>query len=133
MTLGMHEPRAHPRTMQCRVYFGASAGSDGYVREPVRSPACRAIHAATWARELKPSLVSMLATCRATVAWLMTSSSAMARLLSPRAISQAISSSRGVSVDASAPEAAVAAVSAPSRPAPGWPRRYPRTAAGPRS
>src|SRR5580693_4804193 len=95
--------------MQCRVYFGASGAADGYVREfcaPVQTgagqePACRAIHTATWARELNPSLVSMLATWRATVAWLMTSSSAMARLLSPRAISPAISSSRGVSVDTS--------------------------------
>src|ERR1700685_2029346 len=47
----------------------------------------------------------MLATCLAAVAGLITSSSAMPRLDSPRAISAVISSSRGVSV-VSAPEPA---------------------------
>src|SRR6266571_1812209 len=45
------------------------------------SPDARsAAQAATWFREVNPSLAKMFATCRATVAGLMTSSSAMARL-----------------------------------------------------
>ena len=40
-------------------------------------------HAATWLRELKPSLARMLATCRAAVAGLMNSFVAMSRLLRP--------------------------------------------------
>src|SRR6185437_16416177 len=56
-----------------------------------------AAQAATWARELKPSLPKILATCRAAVAGLMVSSSAMPRLDRPRAISRAISSSLAVS------------------------------------
>src|ERR1035438_974505 len=89
------------RTMQCRVYFGSAGRVDWYVARTLQAsgPGWRATQAAICARELKPSLVSMLATCRATVAWLITSSSAMARLLRPRAISAAISRSRGVSVD----------------------------------
>ena len=66
------------RTMQCRVYFAAGAGADWYVGRLFQAsgPALAwATHAAIRARELKPSLVSMLATCRATVAWLITSSS----------------------------------------------------------
>src|SRR5581483_9442895 len=52
--------------------------------------------AATWARELNPSLARMFATCLAAVAGLITSSSAMALLLCPAAISATISRSRGV-------------------------------------
>ena len=48
------------------------------------------------ARVLKPSLIIMLATCRATVAGLITSCAAMALLLYPSATRAAISSSRGV-------------------------------------
>ena len=55
------------------------------------------IQAAICARDLKPSFVMMLATCLATVAGLITSSAPMALLLSPLAMSAAISSSRGVS------------------------------------
>src|SRR5690606_15444595 len=62
----------------------------------------RLIHAAIWLREWKPSLVLMLATCRATVAGLMNSCSAIDRLLIPRPTSWATSRSRGVSTAASA-------------------------------
>src|ERR1039458_3971273 len=81
-----------------------AGGADWYVGRLFQAsgPGWRATQAAICARELKPSLVSMLATCRATVAWLITSSSAMVRLLRPREISPASSRSRGVSVDGTA-------------------------------
>ena len=85
-------------------------------RGQASGPGWRAIQAATWARELNPSLMSMLATCRATVAWLITSSSAMARLLSPLAISAAISRSRGVSVDGTAAAAGAGPAAGPPTP-----------------
>ena len=56
-----------------------------------------ATQAAIWVRDLKPSLARMLATCRAAVVGLMHSSSAMALLLCPVAISAAICCSRRVS------------------------------------
>src|SRR5260370_679523 len=91
----------------------ALADSTGLARTPVRrrGPLCQpwspdsrcAAHAATWARELNPSLMKILATCLAAVAGLITSSSAMPRLDRPRAIRAAISRSRAVSLDG-APE-----------------------------
>ena len=75
--------------------------------------------AAICARDLKPSLVMMLATCLAAVAGLITSSAAMALLLRPAAMSAAISSSRGVSALGGARRRA-ARRSRPARePAPG--------------
>src|SRR3954470_14644366 len=76
-----------PRRRQHRVYARA-----GQVR-PLSTA-----QAATCAREAKPSLVRMLVTCLATVAGLITSSSAMPLLLRPRAIRRAISRSLAVRV-----------------------------------
>ncbi len=67
-----------------------------------RSSCLSAAQAAICAREENPSLARMFATCRAAVAGLMTSSSAMALLLLPPATSAATSRSRGVSVPGSA-------------------------------
>src|ERR1700722_13419775 len=98
-------PRQSAATQKVRSRRGQASGPDW-----------RATQAATWARELNPSLVSMLATCRATVAWLITSSSAIARLLRPLAISAAISRSRGVSVDGTAPAAGAWPAAGPATP-----------------
>jgi hypothetical protein len=69
---------------------------------PTALPAVFA-HAATWARDENPSLARMFATCRATVATLMTSSSAMALLRLPATISATICRSRWVSPEAARP------------------------------
>src|SRR3984885_5914602 len=60
---------------------------------------CLAAHGATVVRELKPSLARMLATCRAAVAGLITSSSAISLLDRPLAMRSTISCSRVVSGD----------------------------------
>src|SRR5262249_26104144 len=81
-------------------------------RGPTRWSSPRAAHAATCALELKPSFRKMLATWRAAVAGLITSSWAMALLLRPRAIRATIWRSRGVS-----PPGAVAPAAASRSPA----------------
>src|SRR5215471_4083233 len=53
-----------------------------------------AAHAATCARDLKPSLLSMCLTCTSTVPSVLTSASAMSRLLRPTASNRATSHSR---------------------------------------
>src|SRR6516162_5750650 len=56
-----------------------------------------AAQAATWAREMKPSLVKMCSTWFSAVRCAITSSAAICLLLRPAAISRATCSSRGVS------------------------------------
>ena len=68
----------------------------------IRSSCLSAAHAAIWVRDENPSLARMFATCRAAVAGLMNSSSAMALLLRPLATSATTWRSRGVSVAGSA-------------------------------
>src|SRR5215471_7255715 len=57
---------------------------------------CCTAQAATWLRERKPSLLKILITCRSAVAAEMTSSSAIWRLVNPRATSVATARSRAV-------------------------------------
>ena len=106
-TFSGHHPRTGPDRERSLTEFDpertglraprtAKTGSAGPSARPVPC-GFSAIHAAIWARELKPNLAMMLATCLAAVVGLMESSPAMALLLRPLATRVAIWCSRWVS------------------------------------
>jgi hypothetical protein len=88
---------------RCSTLPSNGVGVDGHCAP--RSTCARpvspvsAAHTATSARDLIPSLIRMLATCRSVVLVAITSSSAISELRSPRAICAATSRSRRVSTD----------------------------------
>src|SRR5262249_19153175 len=94
----------NPRPVSSRRWLAWPAPREGSGPGPAAvagsagSSCLSAAQAAICAREENPSLARMLATCRAAVAGLMKSSSAMDLLLRPSATSAATWRSRGVSV-----------------------------------